>query len=429
LVVSSVKNMTRLESSLPDGDLVVVEVPARLERAMQEMRERLKDESHQTAVLERELTEFFRDDWPGDVKRTHPHSALRIAAICATLSRPIQEVKALAIYAANKAQALGEDGNWIESLALLIEGVQLTHNSIPQADAHQARILVRHLSDLIAQTFHTCAIVGSLEDVGRISDLKDVFKIAKAVWQPNLHASLDVIIRLVQDLPKVLDNSSTDGGSGKALTRLTGEITRVRGSIEDLRERSHGPVRHQATLMLELLEAWYEMAQRQIVLLAQVDRVKPPEDERRELESRVEDQIGQVERELRALIAQRYAERYGKDWIDRVQKQHERMYLNWIRILKKDRAAFQAYQEYAPSILEYAHLGDLTVLITGEWDLFREFLDFGYDRRNKAVFQDKMEHIIKVRNPLAHHRAIPENEILRALVLCTDILKAVEILC
>jgi hypothetical protein len=36
-----------------------------------------------------------------------------------------------------------------------------------------------------------------------------------------------------------------------------------------------------------------------------------------------------------------------------------------------------------------------------------------------------VEHIIKVRNPLAHHRAVPENELRRALVLSTDILRAI----
>jgi hypothetical protein len=421
--------MAHLKPSLPNGDQMVPIVPARLQRALQEMQEHLDDELHQTTVLGRELAEFFRHDWPGDINRSNARSALRIAAICATLSRPIQEVQALAIYAANEAQALSENGDWIDSIALLVEGVQLTHDSIPLADAHQGRVLVGHLSDLISQALQACATVGSLEDVGSIDDLKDVFKIAKTVWQPSLHASLDIMIGLAQDLPEVLYDSAAQGGPRQALPRLLGKITGVRSSVEELGERARGPMRHQATLLLDLLDAWHGMAQQQIVLFARVDRVKPSEYERRELAGRVEDRIGQVERRLRALIAQAYAERYGDHWIKRVEKQHERAYSNWMQTLEKDRASFHAYQGYTPSILEYAHLGDLVALITGEWDLFRQVFDFGYARRNKAVFQDKMEHIIRVRNPLAHHRAIPENELLRALVLCTDIVKAIETLC
>jgi hypothetical protein len=65
-------------------------------------------------------------------------------------------------------------------------------------------------------------------------------------------------------------------------------------------------------------------------------------------------------------------------------------------------------------------------LISSQWRLFHDFLDFGYEPRNEAIFYDKMKQITKVRNPLAHNRIIPENEILRARVLCTDILLALD---
>jgi hypothetical protein len=102
------------------------------------------------------------------------------------------------------------------------------------------------------------------------------------------------------------------------------------------------------------------------------------------------------------------------------------MYDHWLSNLGKDKAAFKVYSDHSPKILEYARFDDLIELIGAQWHLFRDLLDFGFDTRNKAVFSDKMSQIAKVRNPLAHNRSIPENELLRARVLCTDILLALD---
>lgn len=417
--------VTPQKLSLPGGDTVIAEVPKHLDEAMQEAGEHLGIESLHKAVLEREVTEFFAGREPsGDLKRTDPRRALKIAAFCDSLSRPILAAQALAIYAAEEARALAESDDLIGSLELLIEATQLTHATIPQADAHQARLLVRRLSELIAWAFQTGTALQSLDDIARVSNLRDLFEIAKVMWQPNLHTSLDATICLIGDLTSIL--RSARGSSREATIQLGRELARIRGLVARLEMGSCNRVNDQVRQMLELLDAWERVVQQHLIRLAQSSHGEKLQREHHELESQVKDQIGHVERELRALITRRYAEQYGKRWIERIQKHHERMYSNWMRILNRDKAAFRIYQEYRPSALEYAHLGDLIALITGEWNLFQEVFDFGYGRRNKSVFQDKMEHIIKVRNPLAHHRAVPRNELLRALVLCTDILKVME---
>ena len=105
---------------------------------------------------------------------------------------------------------------------------------------------------------------------------------------------------------------------------------------------------------------------------------------------------------------------------------HRYMYDRWLHCRDKDRANFNIYPEYSPKLLEYALLGDLTELISAQWQLFQAIFDFGYRKRNKTVLNDKMQQIRNVRNMLAHYRLPPENELLRTRVLCTDILLALD---
>jgi hypothetical protein len=136
--------------------------------------------------------------------------------------------------------------------------------------------------------------------------------------------------------------------------------------------------------------------------------------------------IGQVEQRLRYLIVDKYQVRYGKDWLLQVKAVYPKMYDRWVSNYKKEKSAFKNYNNHTPDILEFAGFDDLSELISSQWKLFRDFFDFGYETRNETIFYDKMKQITKVRNPLAHNRTIPENEILRARVLCTDILLALD---
>lgn len=131
--------------------------------------------------------------------------------------------------------------------------------------------------------------------------------------------------------------------------------------------------------------------------------------------------ICDLEHQLRRLIEARYQSQFGELWLERVP---ESMRLQWEQVQEQDVRAFQKYTHTASSLLDYSYLGELMVLITSQWQLFLDV--FGQGKPAKRELQDKLEAIIKVRNPLAHNRAAPENELKRAEVFCTDILMLVQ---
>ena len=127
--------------------------------------------------------------------------------------------------------------------------------------------------------------------------------------------------------------------------------------------------------------------------------------------------ICMLERQLRELIQSRYRDKFGEDWLDQVPSAIRE---GWQRTQEQDTRAFSQYERPAPSILDYSYLGDLLVLVNKQWQLFQGV--FGSGKPAKRELQDKLEAVVKVRNPLAHNRAVPENEIKRAEVFCTDVL-------
>lgn len=127
--------------------------------------------------------------------------------------------------------------------------------------------------------------------------------------------------------------------------------------------------------------------------------------------------ICELEARLRRLIEARYQTRYGEDWMERV---NQEMRQTWAEARAKDERTFARYGQPAPSLLDYSYLGDLLALINAEWALFQDV--FGSGKIAKRQLRGKIEDIIRVRNPLAHNRAVPENELKRAEVYCTDVL-------
>lgn len=127
--------------------------------------------------------------------------------------------------------------------------------------------------------------------------------------------------------------------------------------------------------------------------------------------------ICQLEARLRQLIQTRYKARHGEEWLEDIDSAlRER----WARASDKDERAFGQYARSESSPLDYSYLSDLLALINKEWDLFHDV--FGKGKAVKRQLQGKIEDIVRVRNPLAHNRAVPQNELKRAEVYCTDIL-------
>ena len=116
--------------------------------------------------------------------------------------------------------------------------------------------------------------------------------------------------------------------------------------------------------------------------------------------------ICELETQLRHLIESRYIKQFGDDWDQRINHEWKE---KWALAKQKDDRAFEKYGMAPQPILNYSYLGELVALINNEWGLFEDI--FGHRKLNRPIFTQKLESIIKVRNPLAHNRPIPNSEL------------------
>jgi hypothetical protein len=127
--------------------------------------------------------------------------------------------------------------------------------------------------------------------------------------------------------------------------------------------------------------------------------------------------ICELEARLRRLIESRYEAKHGEDWIHQVPTEWREA---WTKARTKDERTFAHYEQTPSSLLDYSYLNDLLALINKEWSVFHDV--FGSGKAAKRKLQSNIEAIVRVRNPLAHNRSVPSNELKRAEVYCTDIL-------
>lgn len=132
--------------------------------------------------------------------------------------------------------------------------------------------------------------------------------------------------------------------------------------------------------------------------------------------------ICDVEYYLRRLVEVRYAKRFGNDWELSIKPELRE---KWATAQAKDEKTFVRYGVPKSSLLDYTYLGDLVGLINTQWSLFEDILGAG--KAAKQEFTRVTEAIIRVRNPLAHNRAVPLNELRRADVYCTDLLMQLQV--
>lgn len=129
------------------------------------------------------------------------------------------------------------------------------------------------------------------------------------------------------------------------------------------------------------------------------------------------DGVCEVEYYLRRLVEDRYAKKFGDVWESRVNPElRER----WAGTQTKDEKTFARYGMRKSSLLDYTYMGDLVGLINNQWTLFEDILGAG--KAAKQEFTRVTEAVIRVRNPLAHNRDVPLNELRRADVYCADLL-------
>lgn len=137
--------------------------------------------------------------------------------------------------------------------------------------------------------------------------------------------------------------------------------------------------------------------------------------------------IGTVELGLRQFIAKVLQKKVGQDWEQFLAKRHPKLYENWIIVQERHQKSLKRYDsasEQKETVLDYSFIADLESLINADWEFYRYALNFdrGSSKENKRYWCELIKTIAKVRNALAHHRFVPENEMERAKVFCNDIL-------
>lgn len=350
-------------------------------------------------------------------------AALQAAMIYRLQSNTELTIRSLAIAAQKRAHEMASTGDSTQGIGLLADAMRLVNEALPGCNPTAMSQLTRLLTQLTENALiMSTAARNALATINE-TDMEQILAVAATVWEPELGAEIHEIAHIVKDIQRNLGVQRTSKLSSAKLKVFAQELERIGDTITGKRPK-RGQIRNKTIVLRSFLSAWIEGTQRLIILNASMGGLS--ESPERDLEKQIQDLVKEVEQRLRELISIQYRQQFGETWVKHIEVKHATMYQYWLRNLERDKAVFKTYRQYSPEILEYSRLDDLSDLITAQWHLFRDVLDFGYDDRNKVVFHDKMSQIARVRNPLAHHRAVPENELLRARVLCTDILLALE---
>jgi hypothetical protein len=135
------------------------------------------------------------------------------------------------------------------------------------------------------------------------------------------------------------------------------------------------------------------------------------------------DLIGETEKRLRALMANRCQQEWGKGWHNTLCKRHAALAKEWLDRQTDAKPTLDTYGLPPGTLLDYPTLGELKGVILAEWQLFRDVFQFkkGSGRENKKAVEKYLEWIIEARNPLAHSRSAHPHQLRRAWVACDEI--------
>ena len=113
--------------------------------------------------------------------------------------------------------------------------------------------------------------------------------------------------------------------------------------------------------------------------------------------------LGDTERQLRYLIQDRMVDAYGADWFEELKKKFPRMTVALDKLVKQRVREVQMFGDAASDfILDYAYIGDLKDMVFADWERYRSTLGGA-----KGDWEKRFQVIMKVRNPMAHHRHVP----------------------
>lgn len=350
-------------------------------------------------------------------------AALGAAGLFAAQSEPEQAILGLGLYAQRSAQVQAERGSAHSALAFWADALTLVHGALPYCRPEAARPLTGFLAQATDDAFTACAAFAQGGTFTAADDVAAILDVTAVVWGPELEAELGALQTLLPRVAKLMTGGVDKQDQPAVVGRLAGELGALRQQAT-LKLVHRARTQARLHLLQQLIDSWLEALRLNPLpnpVEARGDAARPLPSAG-SLDDQVQARIAEVERRLRAVISHKYEQQFGPGWVQHVAARHATMHQYWVQNMQRDKAAFKAYKDYSPQILEYARFEDLTDLVAAQWHLFRDLLDFGYGDRNKATFCDIMKQIARVRNPLAHHRMIPENELLRAKVLCTDVL-------
>ncbi len=329
----------------------------------------------------------------------------------------------LGLYAEKKALNLGTLGKPEAGLTILVDVLRLESQALPYCDPHMTRQISDALTHQAETGVRLCGLFGSVSVLGAHSeDVAALLGVLATVWEPEF-------VEVLRNVEVVLHKVTGMVQEAAKRQRLqTGEVNAVlTGLRKELAQREKRQIRIQTRIALlrDLIDCWLQTVQQEILTAASAEYSAEGLD-LETITRQAQRLIAEVEKRLRVVITKKYKQQFGTGWVQHIESAHKPMFERWSRYMQRDQTVFKVYPQFSAETLEYALFEDLRDLVMAQWHLFTMIFDFGFEGRNRSVFQEKMTQIIHVRNLLAHNRAVPENELLRARVLCTDILLALD---
>ncbi len=128
--------------------------------------------------------------------------------------------------------------------------------------------------------------------------------------------------------------------------------------------------------------------------------------------------LGHAEQQLRHLVQDRMIEEYGKHWFEGLRESLPNLSTALNKLedqrIREKRLFGDAASDF---ILDYAYIGDLKDIIFAKWEQYRTVLGGG-----KGDWERRFQDIMKVRNPMAHHRPVPADVLQEAERSCKVLL-------
>lgn len=347
----------------------------------------------------------------------------QVARYCIEHHDYVQWLFYLGLYAEKKALSLGTFGKPEEGLAILVDILHLELLALPHCDPQMARRISDALTHHAEAGVRLCGLFGSVGILSTHSeDVAALLGVLATIWEPEL---AEVLRGIEAVLPKLVGMTQE---VAKPQRLQVGEVNTVLSGLrKELAQREKRQIRIQTRIVLlrDLIDCWLQTVQQEILTAANAEYSAEGLD----LETvtrQAQRLIAEVEKRLRVVITKKYKQQFGVSWVQHIESAHKPMFERWSRYMQRDQTVFKVYPQFSTETLEYALFEDLRDLVMAQWHLFHAIFDFGFEGRNRSVFHEKMTQIIHVRNLLAHNRVVPENELLRARVLCTDILLALD---